>query len=112
LASVLGIAMLNQGLAVLVVFTIAQALGPEVPFFYFLAFVPIMTLSRLIPLSVAGLGAEQGVFVVVFSQAGMPAAQAFLMSLILSVVNLTFVLAGGVIYGVGNLRGLGGHPKS
>jgi uncharacterized membrane protein YbhN (UPF0104 family) len=104
LASVLGIAMLNQLLGILVVFTVAQAFDPGVPLFYFLAFVPIMTLSRLIPLSVAGLGAEQGVFVVVFAQAGIPAAQAFLMSLILSVVNLTFVLAGGAVYGAENVR--------
>jgi uncharacterized membrane protein YbhN (UPF0104 family) len=106
LASVLGIALLNQFLGIVMVFTISQALNAGVAFFYFLAFVPIMTLSRLIPLSVAGLGAEQGVFVLVFAQAGVPAAQAFLISLILSVTNFTFVLLGGGIYGLQNIRRL------
>ena len=106
LASVLGIALLSQFLGIIMVFTVSQALDTGVPLFYFLAFVPIMTLSRLIPLSVAGLGAEQGVFVVVFAQAGIPPAQAFLMSLILSVTNFSFVLLGGALYGLENIRGL------
>lgn len=109
LTFVLGIALVNQLLGIVVVYTVSRALATGVPFFYFLALVPIMTLSRLIPLSVAGLGAEQGVFVVVFAQAGLPAAEAFLVSLILSVVNLSFVLMGGVIYGFENVQGLLGR---
>ena len=108
LAAVLGIALLNQLLGIVMVFTISEALDSGVRFFYFLAFVPIMTLSRLIPLSVAGLGAEQGVFVLVFAQAGVPAAQAFLISLILSVTNLSFVLLGGGLYGIENIQDLRG----
>lgn len=106
LASVLGIALLNQFLGIMVVFTLSLALDTKVALFYCLAFVPIVAVSRLIPLSVAGLGAEQGVFVVVFAQAGLPAAQAFLISLILAVVNLSFVLMGGAIFGIENIRGL------
>jgi hypothetical protein len=100
LATVLGIALLNQFLAVVMVFTTSSALGTGAPFFYFVALVPMMTISRLIPASVAGFGAEQGVFVLLFALAGVPPATAFFISLTLSATALTFVLLGGVIYAV------------
>jgi glycosyltransferase 2 family protein len=103
LARVLSIALLNQLMAIVIIYTISVALAAQIPFLYFLAFVPIITLSRLIPLSIAGLGAEQGVFVLLFAQAGVPAAQAFLISLILSVTNLSFTLLGGGIYALENM---------
>ena len=98
LATVLGIALLNQFLAVVMVFATSSALDTGAPFYYFLALVPMMTLSRLIPASVAGFGAEQGVFVLLFAQAGVPAATAFFISLTLSVTAFTFVMLGGLIY--------------
>lgn len=110
MATVLGIALLNQFLAVVMVFTTAQALNSGAEFSSFLTLVPMMTLSRLIPASVAGFGAEQGVFVLLFSQAGVPAPTAFFISLTLSVTALTFVLIGGAVYAIeqaGRLRAQG-----
>jgi glycosyltransferase 2 family protein len=107
LGTVLGIALLNQFLAVVMVFVTASALGTGAPFFYFVALMPMMTISRLIPASIAGFGAEQGVFVLLFALAGVPAATAFFISLTLSATALTFVLLGGVIYAIeqaGRLR--------
>lgn len=112
MATVLGIALLNQGLAVTMVYATAQALHATAAFSSFVALVPMMTLSRLIPASVAGFGAEQGVFVLLFSQAGLPAATAFLISVTLAVTALTFVLLGGAIYATeqaGRLRESGGR---
>jgi len=111
MATVLGIALLNQFLAVVMVFSTSQALHAGAEFTSFVALVPMMTLSRLIPASVAGFGAEQGVFVLLCSQAGVPAATAFLISLTLSLTALTFVLLGGAIYAIeqaGRLRRQGG----
>ena len=111
MSTVLGIALVNQFLAVVMVFTTAQALHAGAGFASFVALVPMMTLSRLIPASVAGFGAEQGVFVLLFSQAGVPAATAFFISVTLSVTALTFVLLGGAIYAIehaGRLRRPGG----
>jgi glycosyltransferase 2 family protein len=99
---VLSAALLSQLLAIVIIYTISVALAASIPFLYFLAFVPIITLSRLIPLSIAGLGAEQGVFVLLFAQAGVPTAQAFLISVILSVTNVSFTLLGGGIYALEN----------
>jgi glycosyltransferase 2 family protein len=98
LATVLGIALVNQFLAVVMVFVTSRALGTGAPFYYFVALMPMMTISRLIPASIAGFGAEQGVFVLLFALAGVPAATAFFISLTLSATALTFVLLGGVIY--------------
>jgi uncharacterized protein (TIRG00374 family) len=106
MAGALGIAFLNQGLSILIVFTISLFLALDIPFIYFVAFIPVVTLSRLIPISVAGLGAEQGIFVFLFHQAGVPAAEAFLMSLTLSVTNLSFLMIGGLLYAAGGLLGI------
>jgi glycosyltransferase 2 family protein len=106
LARLLAVAVSSQLLAILIIYTIAVALAAQISFLYFFALVPIITLSRLIPLSIAGLGAEQGVFVLLFAQAGVPAAQAFLISLILSVTNLSFTLLGGGIYALENAGAL------
>jgi glycosyltransferase 2 family protein len=92
------VALLNQLLGIFIVYTVSLALEINVPFHYFVAFVPIVVLSRLIPFSIAGLGGEQGVFVFLFAQVGVPYAEAFLISLILSVTNLSFTFLGGLVY--------------
>jgi glycosyltransferase 2 family protein len=106
LAAVLGVAFLNQTLSIIIVYTVSLFLALNVPILYFVAFVPVITLSRLVPVSVAGLGAEQGIFVFLFHQAGVPPAEAFLMSLVLSVTNVSFFSSGGLLYAATNLFGL------
>ena len=103
---VLIIAFLNQILGILIFYTVSLALDINVPFILFLTYVPIITLSRLIPFSIAGLGAEQGIFVFLFAQSGVPAAEAFLISFILSVTNISFTLLGGGIYTLNSLHHL------
>jgi glycosyltransferase 2 family protein len=95
---VAGVALINQLLVILIVYTTSLALRINVPFHYFIAFVPIIVLSRLLPFSIAGLGGEQGVFILLFAQVGVSNAEAFLISLILSVINISFTLLGGLLY--------------
>jgi glycosyltransferase 2 family protein len=98
MAKVASIALINQLLGIVIVYSVSLALRIDLPFHYFIAFVPIIVLSRLIPFSIAGLGGEQGVFVFLFAQVGVPYAEAFLVSLILSVMNINFTLLGGLVY--------------
>jgi len=98
MATVLGVFLGNQLMAILTVYTVSLALDIRLSPWLFVIYVPMITLSRLIPFSIAGLGGEQGVFVYLFGQAGVPAAEAFLISLILSVSNLGFCLLGGGLF--------------
>lgn len=101
------IALVNQAVAVLVVFTVFRAGGLEVPAAYFLAIVPVVHVSRLIPASVAGFGAEQGVVVALFSLAGVEPAAALAMSVLVSGLNLGVQLLSGLLYAGASARSLG-----
>ena len=111
LLKAIGLALINQSFSILIVFTISLFLDLDIDFVYFVMFIPIITISRLIPISIAGLGAEQGIFVFLFSQAGVLAAESFLISLVLSISILLFSLSGGVLYSAVNLFSFLNAPK-
>lgn len=69
---------------------LAQALGLDIGFRLVALLLPIVLLSRLVPLSIGGFGAEQGVFVLVFGMAGVAAADAFALSVAASATRLVF----------------------
>jgi hypothetical protein len=98
MVKVAGIALINQLLVIVIVYSISLTLRIDVPFHYFMALVPIIILSRLIPFSIAGLGGEQGVFIFLFAQVGVPYAESFLISMILSLTNISFTFVGGLVY--------------
>lgn len=106
LARSLIIALLNQTISIFAVYCVSLSLGLDVPLYFIAAFVPAISLSRLIPMSIAGIGAEQGIFVLLFLQVGVEPAESFLMSLLLSLSNLCLVLFGGFLYLVDNFRSL------
>lgn len=101
-----GIALANQALAVLVVFTVFRAGGLDVPLVYFAAIVPVVHVSRLVPASVAGFGAEQGVVVGLFHLAGVEPAAAFAMSVLVSGLNLVVQALSGLLYAGASARSL------
>jgi glycosyltransferase 2 family protein len=81
----------------LVVFLLATALGLALSFNQIALLLPIVLLSRLVPLSIGGFGAEQGVFVFAFSTVGIADADAFALSLATSAVRLVFWAMCGLI---------------
>lgn len=98
MAGVLGIALVNQLLGIIIIYVILLPLDLQVPFHFVMAYVPVIILSRLIPFSIAGFGAEQGIFVFLFTRVGVTPAEAFVSSLLLSSANLSFALLGGILY--------------
>lgn len=107
LAPAFAIALVNQALAVLVVYTVFRAGGLEVPLVYFAAIVPVVHVSRLVPVSVAGFGAEQGVVIGLFHLAGVEPAAALAMSVLVSGLNLVVHVASGLLYAGASARSLG-----
>jgi hypothetical protein len=74
-----------------------RAVGAEVgPTSYLLA-VPLLTLARLVPMSVAGLGGDQAVFVALFKAAGVPAARSLVIALVMAAVNGLHILLSGIV---------------
>jgi len=87
-------------------YTAALAMGIQVSPGYFFLFVPLISLSLLVPISWGGLGLREAVTILLFSQAGVEQPQALAMSLTVYLVNLLFSLLGGGVYLWMGLSGL------
>ncbi|MGQ0600683.1 MAG: lysylphosphatidylglycerol synthase transmembrane domain-containing protein [Anaerolineales bacterium] len=77
---------------------VAQSLNLAVPLWALAAFIPVMTASLLLPISISGFGVREGVAVALFTQIGLTAPQAVLLSLGWYAQDMMDGLIGGVIY--------------
>lgn len=82
------------------IYLIALALDVHLAVGYFFLFVPLISLSLTLPISLAGLGVREGVYVVLFGQAGVAEPRAVAMSLLYYGVNVVIGIIGGVWYGL------------
>ncbi len=79
-------------------FMLGRGMGVGVPIGYFFLFVPLATTASMIPLSLSGLGIREGVFVFLFSRAGMDREDALALSLLWFLVTVVVSLPGAVEY--------------
>lgn len=102
--SITGITLLNQAIGIVWNYAVALALGLHIRFLYFVLFVPIVMLGKLVPLTFMGFGVEQGYFAYLFGQVGVPAAQAVAISLLVASCNVVYNMLCGVVYVFGSAR--------
>lgn len=88
---------------------IALSMGVRVSLWYFLLFVPLISFSLVLPISVSGLGVRESAYVLLFGQAGVAAPLALAMSLAFYALNIVTGIIGGVIYA---LQGFDWWPLS
>jgi uncharacterized protein (TIRG00374 family) len=100
LSQALGLSVVFNVLLIVTNVLLAWAFGVRVSLWYFFLFIPIISFSLLLPISLSGLGVREGAFVVLFGQAGVPANLALAMSLAFYGVNLATGLIGGVLYAI------------
>jgi uncharacterized membrane protein YbhN (UPF0104 family) len=112
LGRVAGYALLNQALIVLAHWATALALGVDVPLWVIAVATPVVTLTKMIPLSVEGFGVQQGVYVYLFGRLGVAASEALAISLLFAAVNLSASLAMGVYYAGEKLLSFGGSTPA
>jgi len=93
--------LLSQVVSLGVPYLIGLALSLQLKPFYFLAFMPMIRLASMVPISPGGLGVREGAFVVLFTQLGLSPEAAFSLSLLnLAIITLA-TLPGGVLYLLG-----------
>jgi len=79
-------------------YCLGRALGIEAsPAIYF-AFVPLILLVMLLPVTVHGLGTSQVAFVWFFGRVGVPQAEAFALSVLFVALGVVGNLPGGLLY--------------
>ena len=76
----------------------ALSLHTTVPWMYFGAFVPLITLMEAIPVSVYGIGIRDVGYVYFFGMAGMGEVQTRSLALLFLAITVGYSLVGGGLY--------------
>ncbi len=94
------------------VYCSARALGAPIPFAYFMAFIPLILLISLLPISIGGFGVRENAFIACFSQVGVAPAVAFSVSILAHVLSVVGNVPGGLwsLWGTG--RVMAGESRS
>lgn len=101
LALVLGASIAVQILRILQAYCLGRALGIPLPATTYFAFIPVILLVMLLPVSINGLGTSQLAFAGLFGRAGVPQADAVALSILFLALGAAGNLPGGVIYAFG-----------
>lgn len=104
LARVLVLSVAVQAIRVVQAWFLGLSLGISVPLSTYVAFVPVILLIMLVPITVYGLGTSQFAFDSLFALAGVPAASAFALSVLFVALGVVGNLPGGVMYARGDRR--------
>jgi hypothetical protein len=98
LAGVLAGSLAVQVLRVVQAYCLGRALGIAAPLAVYFAFVPLILLVMLLPITVNGLGTSQWAFVFFFARAGVQSAPAFALSILFVGLGLVGNLPGAALY--------------
>jgi len=87
-----------QILRVVQAYCLGRSLGIDAPLAAYFAFIPVILLIMLLPITVNGLGTSQAAFVWFFARVGVANAPAFVLSLLFVALGIVGNLPGGVLY--------------
>ena len=100
-AGVLAVAFAYQLTVVTAVWVAAQALGIDLGWAPAMAFVPVVSIAQVLPVSFGGLGLREGALVVLLSPVGVTDEQAIALGLAVYGLNLVVSLLGAPALAVG-----------
>jgi glycosyltransferase 2 family protein len=98
--SVLTLAFAYQLTVVTAAWVAAQVLGLHIGWTTMLAFIPVVAIAQVIPISVGGLGLREGALVLLLQPLGVAAAKATALGLLLYGLNLVVSLLGAPAFAV------------
>ncbi len=93
-----------QVLRVIQAYYLGLALGIAMPLGLYFAFIPLILLVMLLPVTVNGLGTSQAAFVWFFGQAGVGRPEAFALSVLFVALGVVGNLPGGLLYATGGMN--------
>jgi uncharacterized protein (TIRG00374 family) len=107
LVNVLACSIVVQALRILQAYCLGQAIGITAPLSAYFAFIPLILLAMLLPITPNGIGTGQLAFVWFFARAGVPQAAALALSILFIGLGVVGNLPGAVLYAMGPSRGMG-----
>ena len=105
LLNVLAGSLAVQCLRIAQAYLLGRALGLAAPLTAYVAFVPVILLVMLLPVTVNGLGTSQVAFVWAFAQVGVGRAPAFTLSVLFVALGIVGNLPGAWLTATGGARG-------
>lgn len=101
MSSVLGVALAYQLTMVLAAWVAARALGIHLGWAPAMAFIPVVAVAQVLPLSVGGLGLREGALVLLLAPLGVATAQAVALGLLLYGMTMAVSLLGAPSFALG-----------
>ena len=98
LAVVLCLSIAVQLLRIAQAWLLGRAIAIDVPFSYYLMFMPVGLIALMLPISVNGFGIPQGVIVWLLRPLGVPSADAFALSTLIVLSGIVANLPGAWLY--------------
>jgi hypothetical protein len=93
-----------QILRIVQAYYLGRGLAIEAPVTAYFAFVPLILLVMLLPVTFNGIGTSQAAFVWFFARAGVTAPAAFALSVLFVALGVVGNLPGGILYVLGRAR--------
>ena len=96
-----GVALLSvavQVLRILQAYLLGRGIGIDVPFSYYLLFMPIGLIALLLPISISGIGAPQAIIVWLLTPRGVPEHDALALSTLIVLSGIIANLPGALLY--------------
>jgi len=90
-----------QVLRIVQAYFLGRGLGIGSPLGVYFAFIPLILLVMLLPITFNGIGTSQAAFVWFFARAGVPGASAFALSVLFVALGIIGNLPGGLLYAFG-----------
>jgi glycosyltransferase 2 family protein len=88
----------EQLLPILSTFLLVLALGLSIPIYYLIPVIPLTQFFARIPISLSGLGIQEGLFITIFSLIGIKATSAFALGFASNLGNILSGLPGAFFY--------------
>ena len=98
LALVLILSIAVQLLRILQAYVLGRGIGIDVPFAYYLVFMPLGLIALMLPISISGFGAPQALIVWLLEPLGVPRADAFAISTLIVLSGILANLPGAWLY--------------
>ncbi len=108
---VLLLSFIYQLTLITIFFLIGRALQLIVPYYYFLAFIPVINIGSMIPITPNGIGIRESLCVYLFGLAGVAPSQSILLSMIYFGIALLISLGGAVLFIVGVKKSVNSDDK-
>ena len=98
LGSVAILSIAVQILRILQAYLLGRGIGIDVPFSYYLLFMPVGLIALLLPISISGIGAPQGIIVWLLKPVGVPEPDALALSTLIVLTGIIANLPGAWLY--------------